>query len=197
MCEIIIHCKESFKLSAHVNMLIEALSKVDKIYWGDGSIFAKQDKKEDATKYAERVFAYELYHQFRSLMTDDCGYYLNGEIKKDNEIFEWEMNRNCYPDLVLHGNLYNIEDGSQYFLCEIKMAHNPYLLDDLDKLARLSDSNLGFQDYISLCIGISKTELKEKIDNQRRDNRKFNNETLCICRKDNVIDVFKLSDIIS
>lgn len=190
MCEVIIYSKDSLKISEHVQMLINALSKVSDDYIG----YDIDRNSEKSVKHAERVFAYELYHQFRSLMKDNCGYYLNGEIKKSSEILKWESNKDCYPDLVLHGNPIQIEKDTQYFLCEIKMDYNNLILDDLDKLAKLFDSNLEFKNYISLLVGISKECLEEKINNQRKE-RQINEKTLCICRKDNVIEVFKLSDI--
>lgn len=192
MCEILVYSKGSpLKISEHVQMLISALSNVGDDYIG----YDVNKDDETSAKCAERVFAYELYHQFRSLMDDNCGYFLNAEIKKGSQILEWETKQDCYPDLVLHGNPLHIDPKTQYFLCEIKMDYNKLILNDLDKLAKLFDSNLHFQNYISLFIGISKEELERKIRNQRKE-RKLNDKTLCICRKENVIEVFNLESII-
>ena len=191
MCEIVVYSKKTIKIDKHVQMLVRALSNVSDDYIGYD--VNKNDKK--TIKYAERVFAYELYHQFRSLMGTDCGYYLNAEIKKDSKILEWERNKDCYPDLVLHGSPIHIDPQTQYFLCEIKMDYNNLKLDDLDKLAKLFDSNLHFQNYISLFIGISKEDLEKKIRNQKKK-RKLNDKTLCICRKGSIIEVFSLESII-
>lgn len=190
MCEVIVYSEESLNIDEHVEMLIRALSNVSDDYIGYDA--NKDDEK--VIKYAERVFAYELYHQFRSLMDDNCGCYLNAEIKKDSKILEWEAKQDCYPDLVLHGSPIHIDPQTQYFLCEIKMDYNNLMLNDLDKLAKLFDSNLHFQHYISLFIGVSKEELKRKIENQIKE-RKLNDKTLCICRKKHVIEVFKLDFI--
>lgn len=190
MCEVVIYSKGSFKINEHVQMLVNALSNVSDDYIG----YDVDKNKEKAVKYAERVFAYELYHQFRSLMGENSEYYLNGEIKKDSKILEWEFNKDCYPDLVLHGSPIHIDKDTQYFLCEIKMDYNNLVLDDLDKLAKLFDSNLHFQNYISLFVGISKEDLEIKIKNQRKE-RQFNEKTLCICRKNNIIEVFNLESI--
>ena len=43
------------------------------------------------------------------------------------------------------------------------MSDNSHLLDDLEKLAYLSKSDLKFDEYIFLCIGKTKSELKEMI----------------------------------
>jgi hypothetical protein len=49
----------------------------------------------------ERVFCYELYHQIRTLMTDDFSISLNGEIDKRGHVdFEKEHRKN--PDFVFH-----------------------------------------------------------------------------------------------
>ena len=188
MCNVVFY--GNIKIKEHVVMLIKALSNVEDSYLGRDMIFVQEDK-DNVIKYAERVFAYELYHQFRCLMKNDCNYYLNGEIKKK---YIKEIEKICYPDLVLHGNHDSIEKGTQYFLCEIKMASNSNLLEDLKKIAKLSESELYFQEYIFLCVGLSKEELEKKFVNCKIED--CNVETLCICRKNSVIEIFRLGEFV-
>lgn len=180
---------EELIVDKHVQMLIQALSNVSDFYLGHEEIRMYKDKETNVKIRAERVFAYELYHQFRLLMKDDCGYYLNGEIRKSNDVFRWERECGCYPDLVLHGNLTHVDNESQYFLCEIKMSTNTSLLEDLSKLTDFCNSDLAFQNYIFVCIGLSRTEL---IDIMKGKDKKYDKRILCICRKDKDIEVFKL-----
>ena len=73
-----------------------------------------------ANNYCERVFAYELYHQFRKLMCDNDSYqslFLNGEQQKDNSYFkkllEVIKKKKIIPDLVVHENLGTHKYGGQ------------------------------------------------------------------------------------
>ena len=176
-------------------MLINALKNVNPIYFGECVHQASNIDDDSVFQYAERVFSYELYHQIRKLMGDNCDYYLNAEIQKDNKLFQCEIKNNCYPDLVLHKNPYFLEDG-QYFLCEIKTACNKKLLSDLDKLTYFCNSNLGFNEYVFLCLGISRDELKYEL-NKNKSHKPYDDKILCICRKSNYIYVFRLGAIIA
>ena len=51
--------------------------------------------------YRERVYCYELYHQLRSLWPEDCAYFLNGEIDKQQHPY-FEGNRYPKPDFLVH-----------------------------------------------------------------------------------------------
>lgn len=68
----------------------------------------------------ERVFAYELYHQWR--MTADFYEYdnllINGEIRKDCSPYRQENFGIVYPDLILHQEQNN--RNQQILACEIK-----------------------------------------------------------------------------
>lgn len=195
MPKIIYYSKDKpLEVNQYVQMLIQALSKVEECYLGYEEIKFFEDKIEKNTIRAERVFAYELYHQFRLLMKEDCEYYLNGEIRKSNKVFNWENQSDCYPDLVLHGNQTFIDKESQYFLCEIKMSTNKSLLDDLSKLSQFCKSNLEFQNYIFLCVGLLKDDLQKEIEKSKIN---YNKRILCICRKDETIEVFDLDFITS
>ena len=54
----------------------------------------------DDLKYRERLYCYELYHQLRCLLGDDCGYRLDGEMDKaaDPDFKNFEK----VPDFIAH-----------------------------------------------------------------------------------------------
>jgi hypothetical protein len=70
---------------------------------------------------SERVFAYELYHQWR-LYTHNFPSYrdllINGEVRKNGSILRNPDFAVSFPDLVLHGN--QNDTASQIAICEIK-----------------------------------------------------------------------------
>lgn len=175
-------------IDEHLRRLIEAISLVKPNYEHYETINIKNEK---IIKRAERVYAYELYHQYRSLMKrdniDDC--YLNGEIYKSSTILNNLDNSGYYPDLVLHKRYDSIESETQYFICEIKMKGNPYLIDDLDKLTKLSKKGFGFNYYIFLCVGISMLELSRQIQSSENN---YNGEIVCICVNQSKPEMFLL-----
>ena len=69
---------------------------------------------------SERVFAYELYHQWRLLenQNDYCDVLLNGEIQKSKSILRRDGAGNVYPDLILHQEQNSL--NRQLIACEIK-----------------------------------------------------------------------------
>ncbi|MGI9651975.1 hypothetical protein [Chryseobacterium sp. RLHN22] len=95
----------------HFNDFLLALIKVDPKYllWPYGM-------KE---QMCERVFAYELYHQWR-IVSEIYQYenlIINGEIRKDGSIYRENINI-VYPDLILHEQQNNM--NQQILACEIK-----------------------------------------------------------------------------
>ena len=96
---------EQFK---YVNDFIAALQEVDERYY-------TYTTTDGLKKYPERVFAYELYHQFRKIMevksSDYCGVYLNGEQTKSKEVVP-NLERFA-PDLVLHRCVYDVQPENQ------------------------------------------------------------------------------------
>lgn len=140
----------------HINDFICALLNVDEIY----NTYTTQKKE---TKYPERVFAYELYHQFRKIMEENPGIYkgiyLNGEQQKSKQVVE--NLEKCAPDLVLHDCIYEVRPDGQFWLCEIKMKNNPVAMSDLEKFYKMQA--LGFKCYIFLFAGVTFEEMAEEI----------------------------------
>ena len=181
----------------YLDMLMKASSNVDNIYMEYETYQVNGEELKSITKRAEKVFAYELYHQFRLLMPENCGYFINGEIWKDKKIINTERAKSCYPDLVLHGSLGCVDKETQYFLCEIKMSTNQNLLYDLEKLTDLSKSDLCFKSYIFLCVGKSKQELLNDIQKEYNPSKLYNGKIVCICKTKEDTEIFELKEIIN
>ena len=196
---------DSFK--GYLEDLCSALEKVSPAYkkWMQYNTDDSGEVKETKESYCERVFAYELYHQLRSIMEPCRGHVedryrellLNGEqVKLDNfyrhlfeglsklsEKFKKEGDNKIIPDLVLHKDLGTIDKDGQIYLVEIKMGENPNALDDLEKLTLLNESELNFHFYIFVCVDKSVDELKEKILHKGID--VFSKNIVCICLEGN------------
>jgi len=74
------------------------------------------------TQMGERVFAYELYHQWRKV-SEQFHYenlIINGEIRKDGSVYRHAHIGEVYPDLVLHEQQNNM--NQQRIACEIKTS---------------------------------------------------------------------------
>ena len=111
---------------------LKALFRVDQRYimWvHEGKVY----------KHVERVFAYELYHQFRKIMEIEENklryeeVFLNGETFKEGSL-HGKLSKcfsSCYPDLVLHKDLMDNNTEGQYLLCEMKTSENPYIINEL------------------------------------------------------------------
>lgn len=178
---------------------IEALSNVDESYLKYETYKFEGELLVPVIKRAERVFAYELYHQYRLIMPNAPYYVLNAEVFKDNKIFQSEDIQSCYPDLVLHRDIGHIDEGTQYFLCEIKMSSNSQLVNDLSKLTKLAKfTNLSFEYYIFLCIGLDEDGLRNIILKkcEQKPSLKFSGDVMCVCRKEEQIAVFRLNEIL-
>lgn len=117
-----------------VSTFFNALLKISSNYY---SYCIDESKK--VIEHVERVFAYELYHQWSNLLTKEDGFIINGEIGKQLEYFDQQSNiflgrAEKYPDLVLHKGQDEV-DGNM-IVCEIKRKKNEVgFLNDLLKLA--------------------------------------------------------------
>ena len=140
----------------HIDDFICALLNIDEIYY-------TYTTQKQETKYPERVFAYELYHQFRKIMEKNPkkyqGVYLNGEQQKSRQVVE-DLER-CAPDLVLHKCIYEVDPDKQLWLCEIKMKGNPKVMSDLNKFSKMD--KLKFQCYVFLYADVKFAEMVDEI----------------------------------
>ena len=95
-----------------LRLLREATSRVDNPY------YELPIAGQDLPVYRERVYAYELYHQLRSIWPppDQWGFVANGEVdKRGHPLFRDDSIANKIPDLLVHrpgdmaGNLVIVE----------------------------------------------------------------------------------------
>ena len=158
----------------YIDDLIEALRNVDERYYSYTTV-------KDVTKYPERVFAYELYHQLRKIMEQKSdmydGIYLNGEQTKSKEVIEGLDT--LAPDLILHKCIYDRQPEHQFWLCEIKMKRNSDSMSDLSKFNKYEP--LEFPCYIFLYAGVSCSEMVSKIQQEgiSKDSEAYE-KTICI-----------------
>ena len=162
---------EQFK---YVNDFIAALQEVDELYYTYTTASGEK-------KYPERVFAYELYHQFRKIMeskgSEFSGVYLNGEQTKNKKVVP--ILEQCAPDLILHKCVYEVQPNNQLWLCEIKMKGNQNATSDLDKFNKMAP--LQFPCYVFLYAGVTYEEMRDEIKNLKRlTNTEFYLKTICI-----------------
>ena len=142
----------------HVNIMIpEKFKRLwDKATWHEITIFSNaieavtknyirncKEEGGDDRFHVERVFAYELYYQWKDqLKKNDSKLMLNGEITKHYYVLE----KHGFPDMVLHGG--QNDDNNQFIIGEIKSSRNT-----------IKDSNLK-KDMESLRDGINILQFK-------------------------------------
>ncbi|MDE6089869.1 MAG: hypothetical protein K2G41_04125 [Duncaniella sp.] len=125
------------ELKTQLEVLVDAISSVSgKYVWYNG--YKDEEDNEAVIEHLERVFAYELYYQWRKLMDDNSSdLTLNGEISK--EVYDdiiLKQTTFYFPDMVLHKGQENKD--KQMIVCEIKRKHsfNPNKFKkDIEKLS--------------------------------------------------------------
>lgn len=161
-----------------INLFLRAVQLVKKKYYlyefdHTNNELPHLDLPNEAIEQTERVFAYELYHQWSMCLGKK--WLLNGEISKhlswfynNKEIGITENQK--YPDLVLHKGP---ADNKQLIVCEIKRKnHLDRLQFDLQKLAVFTSSSgssnikrnfMPFKCGVILLINGSVNDLENKI----------------------------------
>ena len=171
-------------ISQDLLLLIQAIAKVDKRYLSYADTNANADDREDQIIQLERVFAYELYHQWSRLIDD--GMILNGEIDKLWNKETW------YPDMVLHGgqgdpdhNKIVVEIKRE---CMVKGKPNA-ILDDLEKLSRFLETvekdnqYKRYRNYECAVFILLKGELDEisrALKNEYASRKVLNDNVICM-----------------
>ncbi|QOW10116.1 hypothetical protein Q73A0000_06960 [Kaistella flava (ex Peng et al. 2021)] len=130
---------------------------------------------------SERVFAYELYHQWR-LIANQFNYenlLINGEIRKDGSVLRNNFNDIVYPDLILHEQQNNL--NQQKIACEIKTVKSINssngkfnVKKDLKKLGKYI-TELQFETGIFIQIGNHFNEFSETIRYLKKNEAEFTN----------------------
>lgn len=161
------------QLGEQIKILFEAILKIRNEYYK----YSKNDLSRGNTGYKEqleRVFAYELYHQWslmlrkynRTIKEKTKRLVLNGEIDKEFDDTKY------FPDLILHNGQH---DGyRQEIVVEIKREQSirgRNIIDDLEKLSKLMRPNKlsynidGFNNGVFIltdgCVDDIKKQLKK------------------------------------
>lgn len=171
-------------INQDLSLLIQAVLHVDKEYLSYADTNANAGDRKDQINQLERVFAYELYHQW-SLLKDD-NLVLNGEIGK-----LWN-NETSYPDLILHGGQNDF--GNNKIVVEIKRecmvnGKPEAILDDLEKLSAFletveKDDKFGsYRNYDHAVFLLLKGELNEitrALESKKASEKKLNDNVICM-----------------
>ena len=151
----------------YLNDLYKAFKKVDKSYCSSNYLYIHHHPTKREKQYAERVFAYELYHQFRKIMESKPNAYtdlvLNGEIPKmgfrETDIAQQRID----PDLVLHKGQDDCSPEYQKLFIEIKTSLTPNLQKDITKLKVAVGDRLNYQYAVLISINSDLAYVKEAI----------------------------------
>lgn len=133
----------------HLKVFFKSLNKVDKDYYvydlDENKVKVHDPNAETkALEHTERVFAYELYHQWSYLLKlKKSDWRINAELRKNVEWFyskddekllfkntstSTNESSNDFPDMVLHKSQ---KDDAQLIVCEIK--RDDRILSDIKK----------------------------------------------------------------
>jgi hypothetical protein len=144
---------------------------------------------------SERVFAYELYHQWR-LVSKKFNYQnllINAEIRKDGIINNLPTSTIVYPDLVLHEMQANM--NQQIIACEIKTAKG---IDSSNGKSNVKKDLVKLGDYIDswkyeMCVFIQVKNSFNEFDKVIKYLKKKKNE---FKNSDKIYYVIKESDFV-
>ncbi len=173
---------KEFEENPNLGNLVEAILSIDNKYYKYSSC------DSDASNYnnveqRERIFAYELYHQWS--MVKQPKLILNGELGKYIE------NRHIFPDMALHGGQDNYDHNE--IVVEIKResqinTKDNGLVNDLNKLSTYliddkSPDGAKFRSYrnaVSIIYGADDVEIKSFIINNRESLKEINKDIIII-----------------
>jgi|SRR5690554_571174 len=159
-------------MDIYLKHLVAAFYLVDEKYFSNNAYSGNWREYDDKSKkeyvqFVERVFAYELYYQFRKIMealpTNYKDLVLNGEISKNGFKNIYKSNT-IFPDLVLHksqGCLIN-----QELFIEIKtspLINEESLENDIGKLIIAVGETLKYKNAVFVCINYNYKSLLENI----------------------------------
>lgn len=168
----------------HLENLFKAILNVrDEYYKYSLEKIAGNDEYQEQL---ERVFAYELYHQW-SIIQEEYNKsvpkclcrFINGEAGKKLD------GCNIYPDMLLHGGQDDIEN--QEIAIEIKRKvgiNKDNLIEDLKKLTKLLSANglaygaKAFKKSVFILTGGKESDIKEQIRN--RSDVTIDDNIICI-----------------
>lgn len=115
--------------------------------------------------HLERVFAYELYHQWSNNLPQDRGLMINAEIsKRESVCFDGYLSKNgtkkqesdiIYPDLVLHKG--QDDNTIHEIVCEIKRSSNhnwEAYAEDLRRLIKMTYLRENTENFVPYNYGV-------------------------------------------
>ena len=202
-------CGDILKLSAiddensNFMALFESVLKVKSLYYS----FGGKNKSR-----LERIFAYELYHQWSKKIEekypeDNLGnreYLINAETGKNIQYFDKKKSGNKYPDMVLHKSMDKPTD--QGIVCEFKRIDN-FRIDgfknDLEKLEEFvcgAENEYKFRYGFFLLINGTITSILKKVEElgyDRRNFKKRREKILLAAYKSDNLQVLSLSDALN
>ena len=145
--------------------LFDAILNVKKLY-----LEFEEPEKKVWVSHLERVFAYELYHQWSSILKREklfgqTKFVLNAEINKNANYFGHVGEGIKFPDMVLHHN--QGDNKNQGIVCEIKRKEGFNLKsfrDDIEKLeCFLQEGNYSFAIGAFILVGDCIERIYEKV----------------------------------
>ena len=161
-------------------------------------------------KRLERVFAYELYHQWSKIIdrlnkqidnTNDK-YILNGETIKDMSHFRMDHSKiNSYPDMILHKSI--DRPNGQAIVCEIKRISNfsdNGFEEDIKKLRQFvceQQNEYTFSFGVFILVGDKIKAILEKIHTMnwtRRRRKNKSNKIMLVAYNGLQLEVISLYD---
>ena len=182
-------CRLGTLINQDILLLLQAVIQVDEKYLSYACTNANADDREDQIIQLERVFAYELYHQW-SLLKDD-NLVLNGEIDKLWNKETW------YPDFVLHGG--QDDPNNNRIVVEIKRecmvkGKPEAILDDLEKLSlflKIVDKESEFRKYRNYELAVfillkgELCEIAEALKDDKASSKVLNDNIICMTYNEN------------
>ena len=192
------------------NILIESIRNIDSDY-----ILSYDIKLKKVKAQLERVFAYELYHQWSCLLQNSD---YNLDFKINGEPFKMLDRSHKYyePDLVLHGGQF-CEDNN-FIVCEIKRAEGlsiENIITDFSKFTFFLNSKSFKYPYLRavfIVVNSNKDKFAQIVSNSKINkwNKKqraqdkgsilqkidiIKDRILCITKSTDKTEVFGLSEI--
>lgn len=185
----------------YLKMLFKAILKVDKQYYYTEN---PENASNEIIEQLERIFAYELYHQwsifqndYNSGVSEDHKRIINGEIRKQL------LDVNKYPDMVLHKGQNDIHH--QEIVVEIKRKiaiKDDNVAQDIIKLSQfMTKGFLGcgaspYRNGVLILTSGSEEDIKEQLM-LIKDKKMINSNIICIfCNGDKCLRYITISEIL-
>lgn len=176
----------------HLTLLMNAIKKVDKKYLWYQNDIAEVNVKKEIIEHLERVFTYELYHQWSLLLSAfDSELIINAEINKKCFIKEEQQPdlpkaevKTFFPDFVLHKG--HESTDNQLLVCEVKRRvklNYEKIEDDIDSLVIYMNPEKFTYNYkygVFILVGCDKEYLADKLKKTSKKWDEYSNRIFCI-----------------